>query len=95
MVEVRSQLTLMSMSQPNVDGGLVGGASLKPNDFFEMIKVAAASKLKGLKSSLKPPNLEAFFVPAGQGAKILGTGKLLARRGFCVRRVAGYLEFKD
>ena len=30
------------MSQPNVDGGLVGGASLKPNDFFEMIKVAAA-----------------------------------------------------
>ena len=52
------------MSQPNVDGGLVGGASLKPNDFFEMIKVAAASKrFKGLiNSPLKPPNLEAFFV---------------------------------
>ena len=29
------------MSQPNVDGGLVGGASLKPNDFLDMIKVAA------------------------------------------------------
>lgn len=29
------------MCKPNVDGGLVGGASLKAGDFFDMIKVAA------------------------------------------------------
>ena len=28
------------LTQPNIDGGLVGGASLKPESFFELIKQA-------------------------------------------------------
>ena len=29
------------MEQENIDGGLVGGASLKPADFAEMVKISA------------------------------------------------------
>ena len=32
------------LSKPNIDGGLVGGASLKPDDFASMVSVAAALK---------------------------------------------------
>ena len=28
------------LSKPDVDGGLIGGASLKPNDFFAIIEAA-------------------------------------------------------
>ena len=28
------------MAQPDVDGGLIGGASLKPADFAEIVKAA-------------------------------------------------------
>jgi len=31
------------MAQPDVDGGLVGGASLDPDDFFQIVEAAAAS----------------------------------------------------
>ncbi len=30
------------LSQPNVDGGLIGGASLKPNDFATIVAAANA-----------------------------------------------------
>ena len=29
------------LEQENIDGGLVGGASLKPTDFAEMVKISA------------------------------------------------------
>ena len=29
-----------SLSMPNIDGGLIGGASLKPDDFAAIIKAA-------------------------------------------------------
>jgi triosephosphate isomerase len=31
------------LSKPNIDGGLVGGASLKPEDFASMVLTAKAS----------------------------------------------------
>lgn len=31
------------MAQPDVDGGLIGGASLKPDSFFDIVKAAADS----------------------------------------------------
>lgn len=33
-------------AQPDIDGGLIGGASLNPNDFFAICKAAAQSCLK-------------------------------------------------
>jgi len=35
------------MRQPEIDGGLVGGASLKPDDYITLVKVTAASKGPG------------------------------------------------
>jgi triosephosphate isomerase len=32
------------MLQPDIDGGLVGGASLKPDDYITLAKVAASVK---------------------------------------------------
>jgi len=32
------------MQQPEIDGGLVGGASLKPDDFVTLVKVSAQAK---------------------------------------------------
>jgi triosephosphate isomerase (TIM) len=32
------------MSQPDIDGALVGGASLKTNDFTELVRLAAQAK---------------------------------------------------
>lgn len=32
------------MAQPNVDGGLVGGASLKAADFVEIVRLTAKAK---------------------------------------------------
>jgi triosephosphate isomerase len=32
------------MSQPDIDGALVGGASLNVNDFTELIRIAAVEK---------------------------------------------------
>ena len=29
-----------SLSQPDIDGGLIGGASLKPEDFFAIARIA-------------------------------------------------------
>lgn len=29
------------VSQPNIDGGLIGGASLKVDSYLEMIKIAS------------------------------------------------------
>jgi triosephosphate isomerase len=31
------------MAQPDIDGGLIGGASLKVDDFIELVRIAAAS----------------------------------------------------
>jgi triosephosphate isomerase len=31
------------MKQPEIDGGLVGGASLKPEDFVTLVRAAAQS----------------------------------------------------
>jgi triosephosphate isomerase len=31
------------MAQPDVDGGLIGGASLQPESFLSIVKAAAAS----------------------------------------------------
>jgi triosephosphate isomerase len=32
------------MSKPEIDGGLVGGASLKPDDYVTLVKVSAQAK---------------------------------------------------
>jgi triosephosphate isomerase len=32
------------MSMPDIDGGLVGGASLKAEDFVEIVRLTAESK---------------------------------------------------
>jgi triosephosphate isomerase len=32
------------MAQPDIDGGLVGGASLKVNDFVALVEAAAKAK---------------------------------------------------
>jgi triosephosphate isomerase len=32
------------MRQPEIDGGLVGGASLKPDDFITLIRATAQEK---------------------------------------------------
>jgi len=41
---VKPANALELMSQPNIDGGLVGGASLKPADFAECVRLTAQAK---------------------------------------------------
>ncbi|MCU0512711.1 MAG: triose-phosphate isomerase [Anaerolineae bacterium] len=41
---VKPENMLEYMSQPEIDGGLVGGASLKLNDFKELVRLAAQAK---------------------------------------------------
>jgi triosephosphate isomerase len=41
---VKPENMLEYMSQPDIDGGLVGGASLKLNDFKELVRLAAEAK---------------------------------------------------
>jgi triosephosphate isomerase len=41
---VKPDNMLEYMSQPDIDGGLVGGAALKLNDFKELVRIAAEAK---------------------------------------------------
>jgi len=38
--------SLELLQQPEIDGGLVGGASLKANEFVEIVRIAAEAKAR-------------------------------------------------